>query len=197
MARTKKYFIIYKPYKVLTQFTEEDGNPGLGSIYELPKDVYAVGRLDLDSEGLLILTNDKVLNQALLNPKHQHKRTYWVEVEGVPSEESLNELRNGLDINVKGIYRTLPCEAQLIEPTGLPERNPPVNFQKHPERSWLEIKLVEGKNRQVRKMTAKIGHPTLRLIRVAIEDLKLFPLAPGGITQISEKVLYKKLKLEE
>lgn len=196
MSRNKKYFIIYKPYKVLTQFTEEAGNPGLGSIYVLPKDVYAVGRLDLDSEGLLILTNDKSLNHVLLNPKNEHHRTYWVEVEGEPTEESLNELRSGLIINVKGSYDTLPCEARIINPEGLPGRNPPVNFQKHPIRSWLEIKLIEGKNRQVRKMTAKIGHPTLRLIRVGIEDLSVFPLAPGGITQISEKILYQKLHLK-
>ncbi len=195
MARNKKYFIIYKPYKVLTQFTDEAGNPGLGSVYELPKDVYAVGRLDLDSEGLLVLTNDKSLNHQLLNPKQAHKRTYWVEVEGAPTEESLRSFRNGLTINVKGDYRTLPCEVKVIEPQDIPDRTPPVNVKKHPVRSWLEVSLVEGKNRQVRKMTAKIGHPTLRLVRVGIEDLKLFPLKPGGITQISEKAIYKKLKL--
>ena len=195
MARTKQYFIIYKPFKVLTQFTSEDGNPGLGTIFDLPRDIYPVGRLDLDSEGLLILTNDKRLNSALLNPKNNHQRTYWVEVEGIPTETSLDALRNGLEINVKGIYQTLPCEARLIEPPALAERDPPVNYLKHPVRSWMEIRLVEGKNRQVRKMTAKIGHPTLRLVRVGIEDLSVFPLQPGGITQISEKVLYKKLRL--
>lgn len=196
MARTKKYFIIYKPYKVLTQFTAEDGHIGLGSIYDLPKDVYAVGRLDLDSEGLLILTNDKRLNAALLTPENAHERTYWVEVEGQPSEESLRALRDGLEINVKGLYQTLPCKAKIISPPNLPERNPPVNVEKHPIRTWLEISLIEGKNRQVRKMTAKIGHPTLRLIRVGIEDLSLFPLTPGGITQISQKAIYRKLNLD-
>lgn len=193
MARTKQYFIIYKPYKVLTQFTDEDGNMGLGSLFKLPRDVYPVGRLDLDSEGLLLLTNDKYLNGALLNPKNEHKRTYWVEVEGTPDEAALQELRDGLEINVKGTYQTLPCEAYIIPPPEIPERDPPVNYQKHPERSWLEIQLIEGKNRQVRKMTAKIGHPTLRLVRVAIEALSVFPLQPGGITQISGKAIYKKL----
>ncbi|MAE87757.1 MAG: pseudouridine synthase [Flammeovirgaceae bacterium] len=195
MAKTKNYFIIYKPYKVLSQFTDEDGNAGLGSIYTLPKDVYPVGRLDLDSEGLLILTNDRELNGALLNPKNEHKRTYWVEVEGTPTEESLIQFRAGLEINVKGTYNTLPCDVRIIKSPELKERNPPVNYDKHPVRSWLEVKLVEGKNRQVRKMTAKIGHPTLRLVRVAIEELQLAPLQSGEITQISRKILYKKLKL--
>ncbi len=197
MTRTKNYFIIYKPYKVLSQFTEEDGNAGLGSIFDLPKDVYPVGRLDLDSEGLLILTNDRRLNGALLDPKNQHQRTYWVEVEGEPSETALDDLRKGLDINVKGGYRTLPCEAKRINTPDVEERDPPVNVSKHPVRSWLEIKLTEGKNRQVRKMTAKIGHPTLRLIRVAIEDLSLFPLSSGELTQISGKALYKKLQVNQ
>lgn len=180
---------------VLSQFTDEDGNAGLGRVFELPKDVYAVGRLDLDSEGLLILSNDKSLNQAILNPKNAHKRTYWAEVEGIPTEDALKQFRSGLEINVKGIYKTMPCEVKIIHPEGILERDPPVNYVKHPVRSWLEIKLVEGKNRQVRKMTAKIGHPTLRLIRVAIEDLQLMPLQSGQMSQISEKVLYKKLKL--
>lgn len=193
MGRSKNYFIIYKPFKVLSQFTDEDGNMGLGSIFNLPKDVYPVGRLDLDSEGLLILTNDKRLNSALLNPANQHKRTYWVEVDGVPKESDLDLLRSGLEINVKGLYHTLPCDACMIDSPELPDRVPPVNYQKHPVRSWLEIKLIEGKNRQVRKMTAKIGHPTLRLIRVGIEELSLFPLQPGEIIQVSEKAIYKKL----
>lgn len=197
MKRTKKYFIIYKPYKALSQFTDEDGNKGLGSVYELQRDIYPVGRLDLDSEGLLILSNDKQLNQKLLNPKHEHQRTYWVEVEGVPTEEALHELRTGMEINIKGSYQTLPAEARIIEAPEVPVRNPPVNEAKHPIRSWIEIKLVEGKNRQVRKMTAAAGHPTLRLIRVAIEGLSLFPLQPGGLTQISEKVLYRKLGIAE
>ena len=195
MARTKNYFIIYKPFKILSQFTDEDGNEGLGSIYKLPKDVYPVGRLDLDSEGLLILTNDKKLNGALLNPKNEHKRTYWVEVDGKPEDSALEELRNGVEINVKGKYQTLPCEVRIIESPDVTERNPPVNYQKHPIRTWLEIKLIEGKNRQVRKMTAKVGHPTLRLIRVAIEGLHLTPLKSGEITQISGKALYKKLQM--
>jgi 23S rRNA pseudouridine2457 synthase len=192
----KHYFIIHKPYKVLSQFSDEGNNPGLGRIFKgLPKDVYPVGRLDLDSEGLLILTNDKSLNQKLLNPKNEHKRTYWVEVEGIPQASALEQLKEGVAINLKGkTYRTKPAEVRMIE-AKLPSREPPVNYEKHPIRSWLEIVLKEGKNRQVRRMTAKVGHPTLRLVRVAIEDLELNPLKSGDIKQISEKVIYRKLHL--
>lgn len=181
---------------MLSQFSNEGNNIGLGEAYrDLPKDVYPVGRLDLDSEGLLILTNDKSLNNRLLNPKHGHSRTYWVEVEGVPDKNALNNLRKGVDINVSGkTHRTKPAQIKFINPE-ISERNPPVNYQKHPERSWLEIQLTEGKNRQVRRMTAKVGHPTLRLIRVGIENLRLEPLQSGDITQISEKIIYKKLNL--
>lgn len=197
MKQKHQYFIIHKPYKVLSQFSDENGNLGLGSIYTLPKDVYPVGRLDLDSEGLLILTNDKSLNNKLLNPKNAHKRTYWAEVEGIPNDAALNKFRNGLMINISGkAHKTLPAEVSIVEADGIEEREPPVNYKKHPERSWLEIKLIEGKNRQVRRMTAGIGHPTLRLIRVGIEELSLFPLKSGEITQVSDKAIYAKLGIK-
>ncbi|MEQ9468082.1 MAG: pseudouridine synthase [Ekhidna sp.] len=196
MSKPKLYFIIHKPFKVLSQFTDEAGNPGLRSVFpDLPKDVYPVGRLDLDSEGLLILTNDKSLNNKLLNPKFQHSRTYWVEVDGETNAKALKELAGGVEININGkTHRTLPAHVRFIQPE-MAERNPPVNYTKHPQRTWLEIKLTEGKNRQVRRMTAKVGYPTLRLVRVAIEDLRLEPLKSGEITQISERVLKKKLNL--
>ncbi len=196
MARKKLYYIIHKPYKILSQFSNEGNNAGLGEVFkDLPKDVYPVGRLDLDSEGLLILTNDKTLNNRLLNPKHNHKRTYWVEVDGEPNTESLDKLRKGVEININGkTHSTKPAEVRIVVPEVV-ERNPPVNYVKHPQRSWMEISLTEGKNRQVRRMTAKVGHPTLRLIRVAIEGLSLEPLVSGEITQISEKAIYKKLNL--
>ena len=196
MVDNLRYFIINKPYKVLSQYTDEAENKGLGSIFRIPKGIYAVGRLDLDSEGLLILTNDKMLNSDLLNPENEHKRTYHVEVEGTPSTAALKALSEGLSITIDGKpYRTKKAEARVLMNYDLPERSPAVNRIKHPETSWVEVILTEGKNRQVRKMTAKVGHPTLRLIRVGIEDLALDPLMPGQIVMISKKVLYKKLKL--
>ena len=181
---------------MLSQYTDEAENKGLGSIFRIPKGIYAVGRLDLDSEGLLILTNDKKLNSALLNPENEHKRTYHVEVEGTPSTAALKVLSEGLSITIDGkSYRTKKAEARVLMDYNFPERSPAVNRIKHPETSWVEVILTEGKNRQVRKMTAKVGHPALRLVRVGIEDLALHPLMPGQIVMISKKVLYKKLKL--
>ncbi len=195
-GKKKQYYIIHKPFKVLSQFSNEDGNTGLKKLFpDLPKDVYPVGRLDLDSEGLLILTSDKSLNYKLLNPKNNHQRTYWVEVEGRPGKEALSQLEAGVDIKVSGkVHHTKPAKVKVIHPT-VEERDPSVNYKKHPKRTWIQLSLTEGKNRQVRRMTAKVGHPTLRLIRVAIEDLRLEPLKPGEITQISDKTIYKLLKL--
>ncbi|MBV6645408.1 MAG: pseudouridine synthase [Cyclobacteriaceae bacterium] len=191
------YFIIYKPYKILSQFSDEDGNRGLGSLYKLPKDVYPVGRLDLDSEGLLLLTNDKRINNRLLDPKNGHSRTYWVEVEGEVKADQLQALQSGVEINASGKrFLTLPSQAEVLTAVSIEEREPPVNRKKHPKTTWMSIQLKEGKNRQVRKMTAKVGHPTLRLLRVAIEDLSLFPLKPGDIRQISQKALLSKLHLD-
>jgi 23S rRNA pseudouridine2457 synthase len=191
------YFIINKPFGVLSQFTEENKNPGLSSLFKLPRNVYPVGRLDLDSEGLLILTNDKKLNSKLLNPKNKHSKTYWVEVEGVPSQEAVEILEKGVIINLKGRkHSTSPAKVNLIKKPDMEERSVPVNRLKHPKTSWMEIAITEGKNRQVRRMTAAIGHPTLRLIRVAIEDLKLGTMKPGEITQISEKSIMKKLNIK-
>ena len=196
MTRKKHlYYIIHKPYKVLSQFTAEDGNPGLGTIYQLPRDVYPVGRLDLDSEGLLILTNNKRLNHELLDPTKGHQRTYWVEVDGYPDTTALARLSNGVDISINGKkHHTKKAKVSVITPQ-VHDRTPPVNIKKHPLRTWLQTSLTEGKNRQIRRMTASVGHPTLRLIRVAIESLSLEPLQAGDITQVSEKVIFKKLNL--
>lgn len=196
MGSKSLYFLIHKPFGVLSQFTDEDGHPGLGSIFSLPKDVYPVGRLDRDSEGLLILTNDRKLNQALLNPKNKHKRTYWSEVDGVPGQQQMEALRAGVRISIKGKkHQTMPAEANKLPDLKIEERIPPVNRIKHKNTSWIELKLIEGKNRQVRKMTASVGHPTLRLIRVGIEDIHIGNMQPGEITQISENILKKKLHL--
>ena len=188
--------MINKPYGVLSQFTGEDGHPGLGSIFDLPKDVYPVGRLDRDSEGLLILTNDRRLNKTLLDPANRHERTYWVEVEGIPTATELRQLEKGVKISAKGKkHNTAPAEASLLSGVNLEERDPPVNRLKHKVTSWVEVVLTEGKNRQVRKMTAAVNHPTLRLIRVGIEQVQLGQMQSGEITQISEKVLKKKLSI--
>jgi len=163
-----KYFAFYKPYGVLSQFTPEGGHPALNE-YHLPKDVYAAGRLDHDSEGLLLLTDDGVLIKKLLTPGAKEK-CYWVQVERTPTSDGVEKLKRGVLI---GDYQTLPCRAQLIEEPHLPPRDPPIRFRKNVETTWMEIFLTEGKNRQVRKMTAAIGHPTLRLVRVGLGKLHL------------------------
>jgi len=185
---------------MLSQFTREGDHKTLADLgFEFPKDVYPVGRLDSDSEGLLLLTNDKKINQLLLNPKNKHKRAYLVQVEGEITDKALLELKKGVEINVNGeIYRTLPASAEKInEPENLPERNPPIRFRKSVPTSWIKLKLEEGKNRQVRKMTAKTGFPTLRLIRTEMEDLKLENLGSGEIREFNEKEIYQKLKLNQ
>jgi 23S rRNA pseudouridine2457 synthase len=176
-----RYIIFNKPYGVLSQFTPEDGARSLAE-FGLPKDVYAAGRLDKDSEGLLLLTDDGVLIEKLLNPKNEKPKTYWVLVERVPSEESLEKMRKGLKIED---YQTRPCEVRLLDPQPeVPPRDPPVRLRKTVIDVWLEIKIIEGKNRQVRKMTAAIGHPTLRLIRKKITNLELGNLESGQWMEI-------------
>lgn len=177
-----RYILFHKPYGVLSQFTPEDGSRSLAE-FNLPKDVYAAGRLDKDSEGLLLLTDDGPLIEQLLNPKNEKQKTYWVLVERVPSEEGLEKMRQGLKIED---YVTKKCEARLLDPQPeIAPRDPPVRIRKSIQDVWLEIKIVEGKNRQVRKMTAAIGHPTLRLIRVKIGDMELDDLKPGEWKEIS------------
>ncbi|MBT31489.1 MAG: pseudouridine synthase [Thalassobius sp.] len=192
------YFVIYKPFGVLSQFSEADGHPGLASLYNFPKDVYPVGRLDRDSEGMLIITNDKKLNHKLLNPEFAHNRTYMVQVEGDATNETIKQLENRLEIKInKKNYLTKPAKAKLIEaPSYVPERNPPVRFRKSIPTSWIELTLIEGKNRQVRKMTAKTGFPTLRLIRKSIENLELLAFEPGSVQQLDRSIIYKKLNLK-
>ncbi len=192
-----KYFIIHKPYRILSQYTGESGHKGLGDVFEIPPRVYPVGRLDLDSEGLLLLTDDTRLNHLLLHPTFAHLRTYWVEVEGKPTKTQLIQLGNGVSIKINGqSHLTAPAEVQLLSQTDIakiPPRTPSVNYTKHPQTSWLSLILKEGKNRQVRRMTAAIGHPTLRLIRVGIENLQLWPLQAGQMIRISPNLLHSKL----
>lgn len=179
-----RYIVFHKPYGVLSQFTPEDGARSLVE-FNLPKDVYAAGRLDKDSEGLLLLTDDGPLIERLLNPKSDKQKIYWVLVERVPTEEELQKMRSGLKIED---YKTRPCEVSILDPQPqLPPRDPPVRVRKTVTDVWLEVKLTEGKNRQVRKMTAAIGHPTLRLVRIAIGKLKLENLAPGEWREVKQE----------
>lgn len=167
----------HKPYGVLSQFMP-DGSPNRPlAEFGLPANVYSVGRLDADSEGLLLLSDESGLNTRLLDPEHGHRRTYWAQVERIPSAEALAALERG--VVIQG-YPTRPCRAWLLSPAPeIPLRNPPIRFRKNVPDSWLGLELVEGKNRQVRRMTAAVGHPTLRLVRVQIGELVLGSLPAG------------------
>ena len=169
-----RYLLFNKPYGIVSQFTDEGtGHPTLKQFIDVPE-VYAAGRLDRDSEGLLLLTNDGALIKQLTDPQHHLEKTYWVLVEGEPLPEKLARLERG--IQLKG-YRTRPARARLLPTPQLPPRSKPVT--PHGPTAWVEIKLQEGKKRQIRHMTAAVGLPTLRLIRVAIGPLELGSLAPG------------------
>lgn len=176
-----RYILFHKPYGVLSQFTPEDGAKSLAE-FGLPKDVYPAGRLDKDSEGLLLLTDDGPLIEKLLNPRNEKPKTYWVLVERIPTEEELQKMRDGLKIED---YQTRPCQVKILDPQPeVPPRDPPVRIRKTVQDIWIEIRIVEGKNRQVRKMTAAIGHPTLRLIRRKIANLELGSLNEGEWMEI-------------
>lgn len=175
-----KYILFYKPYDTLTQFSDSSVSETKRSTlkdYIPVSSVYPVGRLDRDSEGLLLLTNDGRLQHRLSDPQFGHPRTYWVQVERIPDEAALVRLREGVIIEN---YCTRPAKVQLLasEPT-LPPRNPPIRFRKNVPTAWLEMTLTEGRNRQVRRMTASVGFPTLRLVRVAIAHLTLQGLEIG------------------
>lgn len=192
----------HKPHGVLSQFTG-DGSPNRTlAEFSFPKKVYAIGRLDADSEGLLLLSDEPAWNERLLHPRHAHEREYWVQVEKIPSPETLKRLEHGVVVQGR---KTLPCRAWILEPqpeisgrglvrwgeatddparenarpTSIPPRDPPIRFRKSVPDCWIGLELIEGKNRQVRRMTAAIGHPTLRLIRVRIGNFWLGDLPPG------------------
>ena len=203
----------HKPYGVVSQFTG-DGSPNRTlAEFGFPKNVYPIGRLDADSEGLLLLSDEPEWNERLLHPRHAHEREYWAQVERIPTPAALNKLERGISINVGGRaaaaarggaaappppvstgYQTLPCRAWILEPQpevgssrcddrtaqrAVPTRNPPIRFRKSVPDCWIGLELIEGKNRQVRRMTAAIGHPTLRLIRVRIGNFRLGDLPAG------------------
>jgi len=166
----------HKPYGVLSRFTPDGSKWRTLADFALPEDVWPIGRLDADSEGLLILSSDKSLVDALLSPRREHAKTYWANVERIPDEAALEQLRTGVLIEN---IRTRRAQAQMIDAPTLPPRDPPIRFRKSVPDCWLELRIVEGRNRQVRRMTAAVGHPTLRLVRAAIGAYELGDLAPG------------------
>lgn len=175
-----------KPFGVLSQFTSEGGHPALNT-FGFPPDVYAAGRLDHDSEGALLLTDNGKLIKKLLDPKFEHPRTYLAQVEGDITTDTLKQLSRG--VVIKG-YRTKPCQAEKVTPPeGLWDRVPPIRFRANIPTSWVQLTLIEGKNRQVRHMTAAVGFPTLRLIRIKIGNIALDGLQPGQWREVTERVL--------
>ncbi len=182
----RRLIVLNKPYGVLCQFTGEPGQRTLAECVPIPG-VYAAGRLDADSEGLLVLTNDGQLQKHIADPRHKAPKTYLVQVEGVPDAAALAALQAGLDL---GDFRTQPCQARICaEPAWLWPRNPPIRERKHIPTTWMEIVLREGKNRQVRRMTAKVGYPTLRLVRAQVGEWSLEGLQPGEWREVEAPAL--------
>ena len=173
-----RYLLFYKPYGVLSQFTDADNRRTLKDFVPVPN-VYAVGRLDRDSEGLLLLTDDGPMQHRLSHPKFAHRRQYWAQVEREPTQQSIQQLRKG--VTIKG-YRTRPAAVRLIKAPDLPPRNPPIRYRKQIPTAWLALTLTEGKNRQVRRMTAAVGFPTLRLVRSALLLPRARPLTLAGLS---------------
>ncbi|ACT94199.1 pseudouridine synthase [Dyadobacter fermentans] len=189
-----QYFLIYKPFNMLSQFSREGDHQTLADLgFTFAKDIYPVGRLDADSEGLLLLTNDNFLKTKLLEPRNRHTRTYYVQVEGEVTDEACRQLSAGVSISINGKqYKTLPAEIAKIAEPELPERNPPIRFRKNIPTSWLSVTLREGKNRQVRRMTAAVGFPTLRLVRwsigkISLADKKINFPNPGDVWEVTPK----------
>lgn len=194
-----QYFIVNKPFQVLSQFTTEGDKKTLKDFFNVPSNAYPVGRLDYDSEGLLLITNDKKLNHLLLDPSRNHEREYWVQVEGKPTQQQLQQLEKGVVITVnKKKHLTAKSKVTLFDqPPAVPERIPPIRFRKTVPDCWLRIILTEGKNRQVRKMTAAAGLPTLRLIRYRIEQVTIANVTPGEMIEMNQQDLYNLLRIKK
>ncbi|MET6999287.1 pseudouridine synthase [Chitinophaga defluvii] len=190
-----KYYVIYKPYEVLTRFSREGDKAVLADYFKVPPDVYPVGRLDYDSEGLLILTNDKSFNHRLLSPQFAHEREYWVQVDGAVTDQAIQQLQQGVEITVDGKkHKTRRCVAAIFpEDPLLPPRTPPIRFRKSIPAPWIRLILREGKNRQVRKMTAAVGFPTLRLVRYRIGKITIDGLQPGDMREMTQAEIYGKV----
>ena len=192
------YFYIYKPFQVISGFSSENGKPCLKDFFNVPADVYPLGRLDFDSEGLLLLTNDKFLNYQILHPSFAHEREYWVQVEGEITQAALDQLAGGVPISIEG-KKYITKRTTVTRFSGLPlvpERNPPIRFRNNIPTSWISLILTEGKNRQVRKMTAGVGFPTLRLIRYRISALSIRSMLPGDMIEMDKREFYQKLGLD-
>ncbi|MFM9269900.1 pseudouridine synthase [Halomonas elongata] len=170
-----RLYLFHKPYRTLSQFTDSEGRVTLAEYIDVPG-IYPAGRLDHDSEGLLLLSDDGELIHRISHPKHKQPKTYWVQVEGQPNDDALAALRDGVELKDG---RTRPARVRRLESVSLPDRQPPVDPRRHPVTQWLELIITEGRNRQVRRMTAHVGHPTLRLVRTAIGRWTLDGLAPG------------------
>ncbi len=191
-AKNPLVILFHKPFGVLSQFTRESGKQSLADFGPFPPEVYPVGRLDADSEGVLLLTNDKALKHRLTSPDYGHTKTYLVQVERVPGTSALENLRKGVMMQGR---KTRPAEVRLLEDDpALPERSVPIRFRKSVPTAWLEITLTEGRNRQIRHMTAAVGHPTLRLVRTGIGSLELGELEPGTSRELTKEEI---AKLEE
>ncbi len=177
----------WKPYGVLTKFTDAENRPTLADYVHIPN-IYAAGRLDLDSEGLLLLTDSGALSHRLTDPSFAHPRTYWAQVERIPDELALQRLRAGVELSDGGtVCRTRPAvSVRLLPPPDLPERTPPIRARKSVPTAWIALTITEGRNRQVRRMTAAVGHPTLRLVRWAVGSVTLDGLTPGALLPLSQ-----------
>jgi 23S rRNA pseudouridine2457 synthase len=190
-GKNMRYILFNKPFGVVSQFS---GEANTLKDYIRVKDVYPVGRLDHDSEGLVLLTDDGELQHRLSDPKFEHPRTYWAQIERIPGEQALQQLATG--VTIQG-HHTRPAQVRLLrEEPDLPPRNPPIRFRKNVPTAWIELILTEGRNRQVRRMTATVGHPTLRLVRVAIGDLRLEGLEPGQWRELTSDELQRLLALK-
>jgi len=194
-----RYFIINKPYKMVSQFISPDNVRLLGSIdFDFPEGTHAIGRLDNNSEGLLILTTNKRVTALLFQSEKPHQRTYLVQVEKVVTPERLEQLRTGISIRIKGggDYITTPCEVHIVsKPENLYKRNH--EFREDLPHTWLTISLTEGKYHQIRKMVSAVHHHCKRLIRISIEDLELGDLQPGEVRELEEKDFFEKLKIDD
>lgn len=192
-----RYFIVYKPSNMISQFVSPYNQRLLGHLdFDFPEGTHAIGRLDEDSEGLLILSTDKTLTALLMHPQRKHKKIYSVQVRGQMSDQTIQNLRQGIEIVIKkrGSYTTLPCQIKTIDKPEVTYSETP-GFTEYVPHSWLRFELSEGKNRQIRKMCKAVKHPAKRLIRTAIEDLNLGDMKPGEVKEIDREALFKLLKI--